>query len=104
MATAPPPILRPVAPVGERAAVGFVTRSSGCGLARWVVPVYPARARTAGEELRAARIAAPYLTLADAARRVGLRASEVSGLETGRLAFATAADRVAFLAALKEGR
>jgi len=71
-----------VPPVGSREVTGFVCTADGTGIARVDLPVYPAHPK--GEALAATRKALG-LGLRDAADRLGLRPSQVSGLEHGSL-------------------
>ena len=79
--TTPRICIRHVAPVSTRRGCAFVTRESGCGVEERDFHVYPESER--GERLRRERVAAG-LYLGEAARRLGLSASELSGLERGR--------------------
>ena len=73
--------LRAVDPVGERISSAFVRRASGCTFKDVTIPTYPPSPM--GDKLREARHRAS-LSLGQAARLFGLKASEFSGLEWGR--------------------
>jgi len=73
--------IRPVTPISTRRGCAFVTRKTGCGVEEVDFPVYPASEH--GERLHRERVAAG-LTLGELARRLGIGAAELSGLERGR--------------------
>ena len=73
--------IRHVTPIATRRGCAFVTRECGCGVEERDFPVYPNSER--GEHLRQARVAAG-IYLGELARKLGIGAAELSGLERGR--------------------
>jgi len=72
--------LREVGPIRHDEASAFVTTTRGCEFRSLTIPVYPPPA----VDVRGIRRAAG-LSLGQVAQRLGLRPSDVSGLELGRL-------------------
>lgn len=76
-------VLDPVQPVGTRKATGFVDRTDGTGgVESWDELVYPPHPE--GESFRGLRRSLE-ISIGEAARRLGIKPSEVSGLEFGRV-------------------
>ena len=79
----------PNAPVGTRRATGFVNPpppGSG-GIGSWDEPIFADAVRELADRMRAARVGpdgGAYFSLRAAAKLLGLRAVEVSGVDTGR--------------------
>ena len=75
-----PLVLIPVSPIGTERARGIVTRESGCSFAEWDEPIYP----DPPPDIRTIRLEECELSMGQVARALGIRASDVSGLEHGR--------------------
>lgn len=85
--------LKKVEPTGVREGLAFVHRSGGGGCGPEVITSDTYPESPGGDLLREARKAAPVFTsLGDGARRLGLRAEQLSGLEHGRYTFADPVD------------
>lgn len=81
---------REVQPIGTERAVGLAMRSTPgggrrCAFMDTELPSYPESPE--GAELRRLRVHDADLTLREAAKRLGLSPSELSGLERGSLTF-----------------
>lgn len=70
----------PVAPIGKREVIGFITGSEGCGPSMTAINAYPEAPRA--KELRDRRLGAD-LTLREWADVLGVSVVEASGLERG---------------------
>lgn len=99
MTGAPPIKLREAAPLRHERAQAFVTRARGCALEEVLRPVYEPSAMA--DDLRQRRVTAGT-SLRDAASQVGIRASEWSGVEQGRLVPESMTDWTRLRAAVEE--
>ena len=91
----------PVAPLRSEKTRAFVRRTSGCELETVDSPVYPEHPK--GRELREARVNGPrHVTIGQAARHLKMAPADYSGLEFGRMTFATESEWASALAMVRE--
>jgi len=88
-----------VAPIGERTGRALVRRQDGCSMENVTTPVYPPS--ILGADLRGLRLDAD-LSQGEAAKLLGIGASQYSGLEHGRLRFIDGDDWNRAFALLRE--